>query len=151
MFCVSLKLAFLCISKEAYNVNFPFVIDDVFDSSDFDSRLKLNDFTKELIEMHNTLLPEEKYALQLVFFTQDDLIANQIYKGLLAKVEKNRVKFSQIFDYHECDYQEDIREIVLTDNQTTTSSAIGNPVENNEKSSSPVVTYQYVTVEDIIE
>lgn len=151
LFCVALKLAFLCISKEAYNINFPFVIDDVFDSSDFDSRLKLNDFMKDLIEMHNTLLPEDKYALQLIFFTQDDLIANQVYKGLISKVEKNNVKFSQIFDYHECNNKDDIRKITLTDNQMVMSSGTENPVDNNDESTSPVSIYQYVSVEDIIE
>lgn len=149
LFCVALKLVFLCISKEVYNINFPFVIDDVFDSSDFDSRLKLNDFTKELIDIHNNLLSEDKYALQLIFFTQDNLIANQVYKGLIAKFEKKNVKLSQIFDYHECNHEKDIHNITLTDNKIGMSSLTENDIGDNDKSSSSIIT-NYVTVEDII-
>lgn len=140
LFCVALKLALLCISKEAYNLNFPFVIDDVFDSSDFDSRLRLNDFMKDMFEMHNALLPDDKYALQLIFFTQDDLIANQVYKGLIGKTEKNKVKFSQIFDYHECD-DKDKCQIVLSDKSS----------DNTADSDVQHTTIEYVSVEDIIE
>lgn len=151
LFCVALKLVFLCISKALYNINFPFVIDDVFDSSDFDSRLKLNDFTKKLIEIHNKLLPEDRYVLQLIFFTQDDLIANQVYKGLVSKVEKKNVKFSQIFDYHECDNNEDLRNFKLADNQKVISYLTESQIDNDDKSSSSVDTCRYVSVEDIIE
>lgn len=150
LFCVALKLVFLCISKDAYKINFPFVIDDVFDSSDFDSRLKLHDFMKDMIEMHNVLLPEEKYALQLIFFTQDDLIANQVYKGLISNAEKKNVKFSQIFDYHECD-DKDVIKMTFTNKRTDNPTGNDETVDNSDESPSQTDTLQYISVEDIIE
>lgn len=101
LFCVALKMALCCISKSIYNINFPFVVDDVFDASDFESRLKLRDFIKELFKQHNKLLEDRKYKLQLIFFTQDDLIADQVEQGIMRIDGKTGVLFGHIFDYHE--------------------------------------------------
>lgn len=103
LFCVALKMAFVCMAKKVYQINYPVIIDDVFDSSDFDSRIKLRDFIKEMLLQHYRLLPEPKYKLQFIFFTQDDLIADQVGKGLQAAENDSKVMSARIYDYHEAD------------------------------------------------
>lgn len=101
LFCVAVKIVLGCFVKETYAINYPFVIDDVFDSSDFDSRLRLKQFVEKIVECHDGLLSENKYAIQFIFFTQDDLIADQINKGLIVSKGASNVKFGRIYDYHE--------------------------------------------------
>lgn len=101
LFCVAIKIALGCVVKETYDINYPFIIDDVFDSSDFDSRLQLKQFVENIIKCHDELLKYNKYAMQLLFFTQDDLIANQLYKGLIASKGEKNVKIGRIYDYHD--------------------------------------------------
>lgn len=101
LFCVALKIALSCFVKETFEINYPIVIDDVFDSSDFDNRLHLKQFIRKVVTCHDDLLPENKYSLQIIFFTQDDLIADQIHKGLISIKGAENVKFGRIYDYHE--------------------------------------------------
>lgn len=101
LFCVAIKIALGCFVKETYGINYPFIIDDVFDSSDFDSRLQLKQFVEKIVKCHDELLSENKYSIQFLFFTQDDLIANQISKGLIESKGASKVKFERIYDYHE--------------------------------------------------
>lgn len=103
LFCVALKSALGCVVKKIYNVNYPMIIDDVFDSSDFDSRIKLKDFIHYIVEYHKDMIKDMQSDFQLIFFTQDDLIANQVYKGLTENNKPQLAKLSRIFDYHECD------------------------------------------------
>lgn len=117
LFCVSLKLAMCCVAKAIYNINFPLVIDDVFDSSDFDNRVKIKEFVSNLLRQHDNLMKDirTEMPLQIIFFTQDDLIANQMAEGLAESGEK--VKFSRIFDYHEIDITND-KLFKISDNMT---------------------------------
>lgn len=103
LFCVAIKIVLGCFVKKTYAINYPFVIDDVFDSSDFDSRLQLKQFVKKVVECHNGLLSDDKYTMQFIFFTQDDLIATQVNKGLIACTGVSNVKFERIYDYHDAD------------------------------------------------
>lgn len=101
LFCVALKLAFTCVAKKVYGINYPFIIDDVFDSSDFDNRLKLRDFVRNMRECHDAILPGDDYSLQFIFFTQDDLIADQFDKGIISGNPEEKTRFVRIYDYHE--------------------------------------------------
>lgn len=102
LFCVALKLAMSCVAKSIYNINFPFIIDDVFNASDFNSRIKLRQFMAELIHQHNDLMKKDaKYNLQIIFFTQDELIAEQVERGIELKCGIGNVIFGRIQDYHE--------------------------------------------------
>lgn len=114
LFCVAFKMALCCVSKSIYKINFPFVVDDVFDASDFESRLKLRDFIKELFNLHNKLLKNPEYKLQLIFFTQDDLIADQVEQGIMWVDGKTGVLFGHIFDYHEMqsDISNEVRVVI---------------------------------------
>ncbi|MDE6638144.1 MAG: hypothetical protein K2K32_07915 [Muribaculaceae bacterium] len=100
LFCVSLKMAFCCVAKDIYNTNFPLVIDDVFDASDFENRIQLKNFIRKLLLKHDEFLPVLKKKHQFIFFTQDDIIATQVAKGIKFAYDSD-VKFGHIFDYHE--------------------------------------------------
>lgn len=82
LFAVSLKVACACCAKKIYNLNFPIVIDDVFNSSDFDNRLKMSDYIISLYSSYSNLPEVSDMPLQIILFTQDDVIANSIYSGL---------------------------------------------------------------------
>lgn len=101
LFCVTLKIASCCIAKKMYKVNHPLVIDDVFEASDFDNRVMIRNFAAKLSRQHNELLPEKEYSLQIIFFTQDDLVATQMAKGLRDALGVDNVVSGRIFDYHE--------------------------------------------------
>lgn len=101
LFCIALKLAFCCVAKDIYNINYPFIIDDVFDSSDFDNRVGIKDFSRELITHHNKIFLHDSSPLQIIFFTQDDLIADQFAKGIGDTDGHTDYKLSRIHDYHQ--------------------------------------------------
>ena len=124
LFCVGMKMMLCCVSKRIYNINYPFIIDDVFDSSDFENRVKIREFVANMKVQHDKFFlinksdEAEKFSLQFIFFTQDDLIADQFVKGIRQRVliedentrkllEKNEwcrigdVRYGHIFDYHE--------------------------------------------------
>lgn len=132
LFCVAVKIALGCVVKETYDINYPFIIDDVFDSSDFDSRLQLKQFIENIISCHDRLLNDNKYAMQLLFFTQDDLIANQLYKGLLASKGEGNVKLGRIYDYHETN-NTDIKSLASRNSSNTIDNNIYISLEDNIK------------------
>lgn len=143
LFCVALKIVLGCFVKERYSINFPYVIDDVFDSSDFDSRLRLKRFIEEIVKRHDSLIDPKKYPIQIIFFSQDDLIADQIYKGLLACMESNNLKFGRIYDYRESE-KKDIMELKLgyaVAEPKTEDSATSNEKDDQKK-------IKYVSIED---
>lgn len=118
LFCIVLKLGLCCFVKKNFNMNFPLIIDDVFDSSDFENRIKLKDFVKYMIDQHNKLLKDEKFRPQIIFFTQDDLIADQVYRGICEASTNVKAKLSLIFDYHECDEKDIVNIKFKGDNYT---------------------------------
>lgn len=143
LFCVAIKIAMGCFVKKTYAINYPFVIDDVFDSSDFDSRLRLKHFIEKIVACHDGLLSENKYALQFIFFTQDDLIADQICKGLIASKGISNVKLGRIYDYHDS---------VDSDIKSFTVDYMGTITSRNESESSKKQDHNsmYISLEDNI-
>ena len=118
LFCVAMKLALCCVAKKIYNMNYPLVIDDVFDASDFDNRISIKEFALEMVSQHDMLMCEDRYNLQIIFFTQDDLVASQMEKGLVLGCGRESVKFGHIFDYHQMDPSADTKIIVLPYGET---------------------------------
>ena len=115
LFCVAMKMACCCIAKKMYRSNYPLIIDDVFDASDFENRVMIRNFAAKLSRQHKHLLPEKDYSLQIIFFTQDDLVASQMEKGLKDGLGADNVILGRIFDYHEVDLTHDNVRIDTTD------------------------------------
>lgn len=100
LFCVALKttLAFSC--SKLHNMNFPLVMDDVFDSSDFSNRSKIKEFIAHLFATHRKIFAPDN-PLQLIFFTQDDVIGEAVYRGIKRYSPEEGVKYSRIFSLRE--------------------------------------------------
>lgn len=101
LFCVALKLAMCAAAKQIYGINFPLIIDDVFDASDFNSRLDICQFIQDMVDKHDVIVNRKEYPLQLIFFTQDELIAQRVETGLRLAKGWDNVKFSRIYEYKE--------------------------------------------------
>lgn len=141
LFCVAVKIALGCVVKEIYAINYPFIIDDIFDSSDFNNRLQLKQFVESIIKCHDELLKDNKYSMQLIFFTQDDLIANQINKGLMASKGEQNVKFGRIYDYHETN-DSDIKPLVALRSDNVLKTDNSQSRSNNDRIN------KYISLED---
>ncbi len=100
LYCVALKISLAFCCKSLYRLNAPIVIDDVFDSSDFQNREKIKDFIHDLFQAHEEIFGKSS-TLQLIFFTQDDVIADSVYQGILNYGPKEGGKYSRIFNYLE--------------------------------------------------
>ena len=96
MFCFALKIALACCASNIYGIHHPIIVDDIFYSGDFDNRVKLESFIKSLIDIYHDHC---SHSLQLIFFTQDNLIGDSIFKALASNKMTQPVKFSRIFDY----------------------------------------------------
>lgn len=97
LFAVSLKIACACCAKQIYNMNYPIIIDDVFNSSDFDNRLKMNDYIQSILDSYKSLPEVGYFPFQLILFTQDEVIANSIFKGMESK--QHPAKLLRLHDY----------------------------------------------------
>lgn len=97
-FCLAVKVALACCAKEIHKKNFPIVIDDIFDSSDFNHRQNIGDFIQKIVNKHNTVLPPE-YRLQMIFFTQDQLIGEGVYHGIEKEMSRKAVAMHILYHY----------------------------------------------------
>lgn len=59
LFIFSLKLALGLCMKLFNKVDFPYIVDDMFDSSDFKNRLEIGNFFKKVIESHDRIILNE--------------------------------------------------------------------------------------------
>ena len=112
MFVVGLKVALACCAKKMNGINFPVVIDDVFDASDFTNKGRIRDFIRSLVEQHDKVSKAEGFAdkpLQLIFLTQDDIIGRNIYQGIKSSDTDMRVKFCRLYSAKEADKDDDLR------------------------------------------
>lgn len=98
MFCFVLKFALTCCIKKFHKVNFPFAIDDVFDASDFENRTDIGRLISDLKEKHDSIEGLSDLPMQLIFFTQDNVIAEAIR---VKYYPVDEIKFSCLFDYYE--------------------------------------------------
>ena len=86
-------------------INFPLVFDDVFDSSDFPNRMSTEDFFRKIFESHDKIEGIKDKPLQVIFFTQDEVIAESIYRGIISN-KNNHAILGRLFrseEYNEND------------------------------------------------
>lgn len=127
LYVVALKIALAITVMKISNIIFPIVLDDVFDSTDFQNRSRLRRFASTLFESHLQLNPANHFPLQLILFTQDEIIADSTYHGIKDIIGADNVKLSRIFDYREAitDPQKrpnDISRIMVEEEEITTIS-----------------------------
>ena len=92
--------------KKYFNINFPLIFDDIFYSSDFANRDKVNEFISSIYNIHNIIFTDNENPLQIIFFTHDDLILEAAIKGTS---DYGDVICGRLFSYNECDEDSDYR------------------------------------------
>lgn len=127
LYVVALKIALAITVMKISNIIFPIVLDDVFDSTDFQNRSRLRRFASTLFDSHLQIDTDNHFPLQLILFTQDEIIADSTYHGIKDIIGADNVKLSRIFDYREAitDPQKrpnDISRIMVEEEEITTIS-----------------------------
>jgi hypothetical protein len=95
VYCVVLKIALACCAKILNHINYPIVIDDVFDSIDFSNRYNIHTFIRRIVEKHNKVVPD--IPLQIIFLTQDSLVGENIFRGISKALCP--VKYSRLYEF----------------------------------------------------
>lgn len=98
LFCFLMKFALASCVKIDQKINFPFVVDDVFDSSDFAHRREMGSLVGNLVEINPQIEGMSDKPLQLIFFTQDDIIADMIVR---RGFYNEGVKFARLVGHYE--------------------------------------------------
>lgn len=125
VFAVSLKIALSCCIKTQNRINSPIVLDDTFDASDFNTKHKIREFISILVTEYNSVKELKQYPLQLIFFTQDDIIAESAYLGF--KDSELDIIYSRIFDYNQCNKTDVIK--IKVDNANLEFTCISDNIE----------------------
>ena len=105
LFCVALKVALAFTCSSITGLNFPIVMDDVFDSSDFSNRLNIRSFIKNLYSAYDRIFYSPE-SLQIIFFTQDDVIGDAVVRAIRECDPESGVKYSRLFSYAELEDKE---------------------------------------------
>lgn len=113
--CMKISMAFTVM--EMLNLSFPLVFDDVFYSSDFNNRERVNEFISNIYQIYRQLLGEEALPLQIIFFTHDEIVLESAVKGT-KEVGESFIS-GRIFNYQEmeadCDYHNECRLSIIYD------------------------------------
>lgn len=97
MYCLGLKIAVAFSIKKYMNFNFPLILDDVFYSSDFTNREKVEEFIRILYEVHDTVFERQK-ELQILFLTHDELLISAATNSVPYRIP---ILSGRLFDYRE--------------------------------------------------
>lgn len=103
--CVKASMAFSVM--QIMNLSFPLVFDDVFYSSDFVNREKVNEFFEKIFSIYHEQFTDEALPLQILFFTHDEIVLESAIKGTLASHHNDVYKYGRIFNYQELESEKD--------------------------------------------
>lgn len=96
LYLMSIRIAIAFHVMRTRHISFPLMFDDVFDSSDFRNRVNTNKFIKKIFTLYKGLNISDK-SLQIIFFTQDEVIAESVYDGIMSSSENSREKIKTMF------------------------------------------------------
>ena len=89
LYAVSFKIALALMEMKRKEIRVPIVIDDVFNASDFENNLRLEQFVYNIYKAYDSLQFEE--PLQLVLLTHDEMVLNAFRKGVDLIIEEKQV------------------------------------------------------------
>lgn len=92
------------------NINIPFVIDDIFYSSDFEKRLLVEGFIGKFFDLYSKYCPS--LPIQLILFTHDELIFDCILSKLIKKDLIDKTIFGRLISYNESLELENYKELL---------------------------------------
>lgn len=90
LYAVSFKVALALMEMKLKEIRVPIVIDDVFNASDFENNLRLEQFVYNIYKAYDSLHFEE--PLQLILLTHDEMVLNAFRKGADLMIEEKQVK-----------------------------------------------------------
>ena len=96
LYLMSLRIAIAFQVMRTRHISFPLMFDDVFDSSDFTNRVKTNKFINKIFDLYKKLGINDN-PLQIIFFTQDEVIAESVYEGIISSAENPCQKPNAMF------------------------------------------------------
>lgn len=102
LFIIAIKMSLAFTSKIIDKLNFPIIMDDIFDSSDFKNKFEISYFFHSIVLGHNKFAQLNQMPLQLICFTQDRLVADNVYKGICIASSDVPVKYCRMFHFKEC-------------------------------------------------
>lgn len=115
LYLVSLKVAIAFYIMNTRKIAFPLIFDDIFDSSDFTRRRSSKEYFYKIFKVYHDLEILEGTPLQIIYFTQDEVIAESVFDGIcdLRKdpVGRNgndeyyperKVRLVRLFPHSEC-------------------------------------------------
>lgn len=95
LYLLSLRIGLAFTIMRRRNIQFPLIFDDVFDSSDFPNRVYTKKFFSKIISLYSSLKISNK-LLQIIFFTQDEVIAESVYHGICSvTIDSKNKKYQQ--------------------------------------------------------
>ena len=115
MFIIAMKMSLAFTVKIINKFNFPIVMDDLFDSSDFNNKYEIKRFFQSIIIGHNENEVLKQLPLQIICFTQDRLVGDNVYQGLLYDSPNSSVKYCRMFHHMEVDNRDKILAIGTVD------------------------------------
>lgn len=115
LFNMSLKIAMAFSAMRLNKIIHPIIFDDVFYSSDFENRNRIEDFIIKTYEAYEKFVREGNENcpdLQLIFLSHDDIILDAIRGGMHfvknPDGSSTNVLYGRLFDYREMNRAEDI-------------------------------------------
>lgn len=107
LYITSLRAAIAIHLMKHYDMSFPLVFDDVFDSSDFNNRALINEFIESVALTYDRVIGNNKKGgLQIIFFTQDEMLASGVLDGL--RNSRKSAKMVRLFNKKYSDKNDDI-------------------------------------------
>ncbi len=89
LYAVSFKVALALMEMKLKDIRVPIVIDDVFNASDFENNLRLEQFVYNIYKAYESLHFDE--PLQLILLTHDEMVLNAFRKGADLMIEEKLV------------------------------------------------------------
>lgn len=130
LFNMSVKVAMAMAAMRINKIAHPIVFDDVFYSSDFENRGRVEEFIRRLFEAYkDNVKPHiDNKNLQVVFLTHDDIIMDAIREGIQSLEYTVPVQYGRLFDYREMNRPKDLESYIYAKTQPPL-----NPATKTEK------------------
>lgn len=109
LFSTMVGISIAIASRINTGINLPLVLDDIFYASDFENRVTIEQFVKEIFSAFNTYTKD--HPLQLILFTHDQMIFESIMKAIQDSKLDN-IEFAKLFAPNEAKEKENYMNLI---------------------------------------
>lgn len=102
LYAVSFKIALAFMEMKKMKIRVPIVIDDVFNASDFENSLRLENFVYNIFKAYDSMGFNE--PLQLILLTHDEMVLNAFRKGvdMMTNEKSLNDNYKEEFSQYQC-------------------------------------------------